>query len=814
MKVGHKWPVRLTTFVGREQERAAVAQLLGDRRLVTLTGAGGVGKTRLALEIGSDLEGTFRDGGFFAELASVVDAAVVPQRIADALGIGETAGELLPDAVVRALQRSHCLLIVDNCEHLVEACAALVDRLLRECSEVRILATSRQALGVDGETVWSVAPLPLPSAGLTGNDEIGAAAAIRLFCDRARSALPSFTLSDLNAGPVAKICQRLDGIPLAIELAAARMNVLSPDEMLHRLDDRFGVLRGGHRAASSRQQTLRATLDWSYELLTPSERVLLRRVSVFQGGWTLEAAESVCTAATLSRTEVFDVLSTLVEKSVVVADVQGATGRYHLLETVRQYAWEALSESGEAESLQSQHVAFHAALADEAAAHFLSDDQAVWMQRLDREHDNLRAALRYTIDVGDTGTSLRMAAALGWFWIVRGNRTEALRWLERVLASAATLAGPDPSRARSLVWAAKLAGAQGDSDHAVELFERALGEVRALGDQREVAWVLSDFGELERERGYYGRTEAMLAEALTIRRELRDEHGIAMTLTRMALVAFDHDDDSAAAALIDESLVLFRRLGDIHRIAHGLDILGMVARRQGQLQRARRLHEEALEILRQLGDKEGIGAALQRLALVVWTDGDAEYAVSLCREAITAYQEVYYPFGVADCLESLGEVSASRGQFELAARLLGAAAALRETSRMPRPPSDALEYDRALVKIRANLAQSVLGNEWARGRSEPLEVTLSALDVLPVLAQPAPASLTQRELHVTLLVAEGLTNKEIAERLVLSVRTVEAHVTNILNKVGLRSRAQLAIWALEHGLLAQRTPDEGHVRGS
>jgi non-specific serine/threonine protein kinase len=396
----------------------------------------------------------------------------------------------------------------------------------------------------------------------------------------------------------------VDGIPLAIELAAARMNVLSPDQMLHRLDDRFRVLRGGPRAASSRQQTLRATLDWSYDLLTPSERVLLRRVSVFQGGWTLEAAESVCTAGTLRRTEVFDALSALVDKSVVVADVQGATGRYRLLETVRQYASEALSESGEAESLQSQHVAFHAALADEAATHFLSDDQSVWMQRLDREHDNLRAALRYTIDVGDTGTSLRMAAALGWFWIVRGNRTEALRWLESVLASAATIAGPDPARARSMVWAAKLAGAQGDGDHAVDLFERALGEVRALGDQREIAWVLSDFGELERERGYYGRTEAMLAEALTIRRELRDEHGIGMTLTRMALAAFDHHDDSAAAAMIDESLDLFRRLGDIHRIAHGLDILGMVARRQGELQRARSLHEEALKILRQLGDKE------------------------------------------------------------------------------------------------------------------------------------------------------------------------------------------------------------------
>src|SRR6266849_1095712 len=304
--VRSNWPVRLTTFVGREQERTAIAQLLGDRRLVTLTGMGGVGKTRLALEIARDLQAAYHDGGFFAELASVVDAAAVPQRMAEAFGIRETAGEPLADAVLRALQRSECLLIIDNCEHLVEACAALVDRLLRECAEVRILATSRQALGVDGETVWSVSPLPLPGAGLTGSDEIGASAAIRLFCDRARSALPSFALTDLNAGQVARICQRLDGIPLAIELAAARMNVLNPDEMLHQLDDRFRVLRGGHRATSSRQQTLRATLDWSYELLTSSERVLLRRVAVFQGGWTLEAAESVCTAATLSRTEVFD----------------------------------------------------------------------------------------------------------------------------------------------------------------------------------------------------------------------------------------------------------------------------------------------------------------------------------------------------------------------------------------------------------------------------------------------------------------------------------------------------------------------------
>jgi non-specific serine/threonine protein kinase len=407
-----------------------------------------------------------------------------------------------------------------------------------------------------------------------------------------------------------------------------------------------------------------------------------------------------------------------------------------------------------------------------------------------------------------------MAAALGWFWIVRGNRTEALHWLESVLASSATITGPDPARARSLVWAAKLAGAQGHGDHAGDLFERALDDVRALGDQREVAWVLSDFGELERERGHYDRTGAMLAESLAIRRELGDEHGIAMTLTRMALVACDLGGDSSAAALIEESLDLFRRLGDIHRIAHALDILGLVARRQGQLDRARRLHEEALGMLRQLGDKEGIGSALQRLALVAWTDGDAERAISLCREALATFQEVHYPSGVADCLESLGEISATRGQFELAIRLLGAAEALRGTIRMPRPPSNAADYDRALIMIRANLAQSVLGNEWARGRSQPLEVTLCGLDDSSVLARPAATPLTQREHDVTLLITEGLTNKEIAERLVLSVRTVEAHVTNVLNKVGLRSRAQLAIWALEHGLVGRRAQTIEHALGS
>ncbi|HEY3062030.1 MAG TPA: tetratricopeptide repeat protein [Chloroflexota bacterium] len=799
-----KWPVRLTTFIGREQERADIVQLLANKRLVTLTGTGGVGKTRLALEIGSDLQRADSDGAWFIELASVVDPNAVPQRVAEAVGIAETAGEPLLQTLIGSIQRSRGLLILDNCEHLVDACAAIADQLLRACSEMRIIATSRQPLGVEGETVWSVSPLPLPGAGLTGNDEIGASAAIRLFCDRASSARPTFALSDMNAGPVARICRRLDGIPLAIELAAARMSVLSPDELLHRLDDRFSMLRGVNRAASSRQQTLRATLDWSYELLQPLERVLLRRVAVFQGGWDLEAAESVCAAAELHTSQVFDALSSLVDKSVVVADVQGTPARYQLLETVRQYAWEALSEAGEADSLQTHHAAFYTALAEEAAPHLLTPGQTVWMQRLDREHDNLRAALRHTIDVGNIRLSLRISGALGWFWILRGNRTEALDWLERVLASAAALDGPDASRARSLGWAAKLAGAQGEGDHAVELFERALSEFRALDDRREVAWVLSDFGELERERGHYKRTEALLDESLAIRRTLGDEHGIAMTLTRMALVARDYGDDSSAEALIQESLGLFRRLGDVHRIAHALDNLGVVARRQGQLERARSLHAEALGMLRQLGDKEGIGSALQRLALVAWSDGDTEQALTLCREALATYQEVHYPSGVADCLESLGEITASHGRFDLAARLLGAAEAVRDMIRVPRPPADAADHDHALTVVRANLSQSVFAHEWERGRSMPLELVLHAFDALPVVAQPEPSPLTLREHEVTLLVAEGLSNKEIADRLVLSIRTVEAHVTHVLNKLGLRSRAQLAIWALEHGRLAQQ----------
>jgi non-specific serine/threonine protein kinase len=277
-----------------------------------------------------------------------------------------------------------------------------------------------------------------------------------------------------------------------------------------------------------------------------------------------------------------------------------------------------------------------------------------------------------------------------------------------------------------------------------------------------------------------------------------------MTLTRMALVARDYGDDSSAEALIQESLGLFRRLGDVHRIAHALDNLGVVARRQGQLERARSLHAEALGMLRQLGDKEGIGSALQRLALVAWSDGDTEQALTLCREALATYQEVHYPSGVADCLESLGEITASHGRFDLAARLLGAAEAVRDMIRVPRPPADAADHDHALTVVRANLSQSVFAHEWERGRSMPLELVLHAFDALPVVAQPEPSPLTLREHEVTLLVAEGLSNKEIADRLVLSIRTVEAHVTHVLNKLGLRSRAQLAIWALEHGRLAQQ----------
>jgi predicted ATPase/class 3 adenylate cyclase len=477
-------PLQLTSFVGREREQAEVRRLLTTARLVTLTGTGGCGKTRLALQVGAELADAFADGVWFVDLAPLADPALVPQTVAAVLGVHEVAGRPLLQTVADHLRGRELLLILDNCEHLLDACAQLADALLRACPRLRILATSRELLGVAGESAWRVPSLTLPdarqppaAASLTQYE------AVRLFIERAVAALPTFAVTNQNAPAVAQLCWRLDGIPLAIELAAARVRMLTVEQIAARLDDRFRLLTGGSRTALRRQQTLQAAIDWSYQLLSEEERLLLQRLAVFAGGWTLEAAEAVGVGASIEGADVLDLLGALVDKSLVVAEGQGAHERYRLLETIRQYAGEKLLEAGEVGPIRDQHRDWYVGLAARAEPELTGPGEEEWLGRLEVEHDNLRAALAWSLE-GDPGVGLRLAASLGGFWARHGHLVEGRRWLEAFLTRAPAPDDPEEQRvrARALRRAGILASDQQDRAAARTFLAESLILFRALGD--------------------------------------------------------------------------------------------------------------------------------------------------------------------------------------------------------------------------------------------------------------------------------------------------------------------------------------------
>lgn len=433
----HNLPVQLTSFVGRKRELAEITRLLGSTRMLTLTGVGGAGKTRLALQIGADLVESYANGVWFIELATLADPALVPQAVATMLGVREQSGQPLLVSLEAHLRSKTLLLILDNCEHLIDACAHVADFLLRACPKLSILATSREALGIAGETTWMVPSLSLPDERqprLTFN-ELSQYEAVQLFVDRAVAAQPSFKLTELNAAAIVQVCRRLDGIPLAIELAAARVKLLNPAEIAARLDDRFALLTGGTRTATPRQQTLRGVIDWSYDLLSEPERILLRRMSVFAGGCTLEALEQVAGEAKAGMTSVLDLLSHLVDKSLISVNTTGTETRYDMLETIRQYAHEKLLESGESKQIQDRHLDFFLRLAEDAALYLRDETQALHFERLEREHDNLRAALDWSTRSADRHTAgLRLAAALAFFWEARNYFQEGREYSMAALA--------------------------------------------------------------------------------------------------------------------------------------------------------------------------------------------------------------------------------------------------------------------------------------------------------------------------------------------------------------------------------------------
>ena len=686
----HNLPTSLSSFIGREYARTRVHDLLASHRMVTLVGPGGVGKTRLALAVAAGILGTYPDGVWLAELAPLTDPGLVPGTVALALGLREEPGRSVMETL-----RDHCggrclLLVLDNCEHLTSASMALASALLRAAPDLRILATSREALGVQGERRYQVLPLSVPDLEHLPSPELaGSYEAVRLFVTRAQERRDAFALTTANARAISEICARLDGLPLAIEMAAARVGSMPVAAIADRLDDRFRLLTTGARDLHTRQRTLRATLDWSWDLLGERERALLGRLSIFAGGWTLGAAEAVCGCDGQESWAVLDALDTLVGMSLVQVDERGAAARYGLLETVRQYATERLEERSELVEVRARHLSYFVDLAEEAVPDLIGGkEQRVWLDRLEVEHDNVRAALAGALDHGYGDAGLRLAGAMWRFWLLRTYFGEGRRWLERLLLLMPEM--PTPSRATALLGVGWLACRQGAMDQAVTYMAQSLALFRALGDRHGEVEALTRAGAVSWERGEYAAArlqgdvalvsarqlgdpasialalhhrgdaayklgelqvaQDFYSESLAIRRTLGDRVGMSEMLNNLGGLLADSGSYEAAVAMFAESLTLARQVGDLNTAAYAEMNLGQACGRLSEFDRARNLLDDALANFRGMGDRAHTAEVLRRLGSLALVEGNYPEADARLMQCLTLSRELGDRPSVGLCL--------------------------------------------------------------------------------------------------------------------------------------------------------------------
>ena len=719
--------LEVTSFIGREREIEQASQMLEHSSILTLTGPGGVGKSRVGLRLARQLLGRFEDGTWIIECGSITDPDFVLPSVVSAIGLTEAAGRSLQASIVDHLKGKQLLLLLDDCDPVLTECAELAGALARSCSAVRVIVTSREALGVPGEAILPIASLTTPGVGSTvAARDVGAADACQLFLERARAVQPAFELTDQNARSVAQLCRRLDGIPLAIELAAARVRALPVEQIAARLDDRFRLLTGGSRASVARHQTLRATIDWSYDLLTEPERAVLRRLSVFAGGATLEAAESVCAGDPVDPFEILDVLGRLVEKSLVFTDPTSTEARFRLLETVREYARGRLVEADEGDLTLRRHRDWYLALVDEASPAFFHGPEPVeWLRRLDREHDDLRAALEWCLDQPGEGQSgLRIAAGLWRYWEIRGHLTEGRGWLERMVEAV----GEDVSslRANALTGAGNLAFMQGDFRAASSFHESSLALHRQIGDRQSVAYAANNLANAAMQRGDHARARELYEESIDLARELGDERGAAFGSINLADVATRQGDLDAARALHAEILATIRELGDRWMEAFALDTFARATGLAGDREAAQSLHVEALAILEEMGDRRGVARVLTHLAELALSDGDAARARGLFRQSLAIRQDLGDMPGLASAMENLAGAIAS-DDAEAAARLHGAAESLREAIRAMVPPQAAASHDQHLADLETRLGADRLAAARREGRAMTPNEALATL---------------------------------------------------------------------------------------
>jgi predicted ATPase/DNA-binding CsgD family transcriptional regulator len=801
-EVAGNLPAQLTSLVGRGRELSELSALLAGTRLLTLTGPGGAGKSRLGLALARAHRADYPGGAWFVDLTPLSDPDLVAQHVAAALDLAQMPAPAAAPAIAQRLGHQRALFVLDNCEHVADEAGALIAGLLGACPALQVVATSRQSLGVPGEQLFRVGGLAIGAPG----DRAGEPGAVDLFLERAAWAAPSFKVTDRTTAAAARVCRWLDGMPLAIELAAARAAVLGVEQIADRLEHDWRLLGNAPRAAPARQQTMYATLEWSHRMLSRGEQALFRRLAVFRGTISLEAVEAVGAADDGERAGVLDVLARLVDHSLVQVVERAGESRYRLLETVRQYGLEKLAESGEADAVRAAHTRYLVDLAERAQAGLAGPEQARWIERLDAERDDLRAVLdRELAEAPETAG--RLAGLLWPFWSRRGAYQEARIRLERAAALADQM--PPTVRVGVLTGAGVLAFLQCDYLLATARLEAALRLDHELGDRRGVATVLQRLGSIAREQGRYEEARRQHERSQAVWEELDDRSGVAASLDYLGFVAWLEGDNVRAEELGARALATFRATGEAQETAATLINLGAAAGYAGETPLARRRLEEALTVSRQIGYQEGIAWSEHELAILARREHDLPGAAAMLRTSLRLHHELGDRWRTASVLEEIAGGLLVRVDPPRAAELLGAAEALRDALQAPLPPAERPEYERAVEALRERLPPALLERHWETGRARGLERSIhEAIEAMAKLtSRDAPPwrhaladLLTEREQAVLALLRDGHTNREIAAELFISPSTAGVHVSNILRKLGVRSRVQAATLAAQLGL--------------